>query len=367
MIERLYVDNFRTLQDFTWQPAAESLVLGYNGSGKTTVMDALEVVRSWAWSWDRLENLLPPENTTRWSTSESVRLELDVKTKKGAFRYKVEFQVPRATNSEPLVRAESLIVDDRSVLARMTNEVRVFNGGSSELAKYPLPRNQSAVTSVFASDWPDLAGAFLTALAQMVVVRPIPLLFQTEVAKPESRAHYRFENFIAWYQYQIQGGKFDVKRLLSQAVWDDFDYLRLTPVGGKFGMEAVFKTPQSSGEFVLRFQELSDGEQMLIVLYSLLAYQKATPGTTIFIDEPDNFVALSELQPWLLAMLDERPENGQVILVSHNPEIIQTMGESKVSLFSRESHTSPTRVMRLEPDESGLSLSERLARGWVNA
>jgi predicted ATPase len=34
MIRRLYVDNYRSLVDFTWEPGHETLVLGLNGAGK---------------------------------------------------------------------------------------------------------------------------------------------------------------------------------------------------------------------------------------------------------------------------------------------------------------------------------------------
>lgn len=33
MIRRIYVDNFRSLVDFTWEPGKEVLMVGYNGSG----------------------------------------------------------------------------------------------------------------------------------------------------------------------------------------------------------------------------------------------------------------------------------------------------------------------------------------------
>ncbi len=133
-------------------------------------------------------------------------------------------------------------------------------------------------------------------------------------------------------------------------------------------MGAVFKNAQdTTGEIVLDFDELSDGERTLILLYALVAYQRVQQPTTVIIDEPDNFVSLLELQPWLLTMLDDRPEDGQLILVSHNSEIIQTMGRERVAYFSREDHSSPTRVSPLPPDEMGLPLPELLARGWIDA
>jgi ATPase subunit of ABC transporter with duplicated ATPase domains len=202
----------------------------------------------------------------------------------------------------------------------------------------------------------------------MIVVRPMPPEMESEANRPEFRASHRFENFIAWYWNQTQTGKFPSQWLgLLDEVWADFDYLELEPSGRKFFLNAVFKPSGSSSAFKLEFQELSEGERMLIVLYALLAYQKAQEPTTIIIDEPDNFVALSELQPWLLAMLDSRPEDGQLILVSHNPEIMQVMGEGAVAWFARRSHTSPTTIGPFPADDSGLSIAERIRLGWIDA
>ena len=47
MIRRLYVDNFRSLVDFTWEPGKECLVLGYNGNGKTSALEALNILMNW--------------------------------------------------------------------------------------------------------------------------------------------------------------------------------------------------------------------------------------------------------------------------------------------------------------------------------
>lgn len=367
MIRRLYVDNFRSLVDFTWEPGAETLVLGYNGSGKTTVLDAIDIIRGWAWGWERLPELLSREQLTRWSQLKFCLFELDVQTQTGLFRYQVEFEFWRR-DEETSVRAESLHLGENLVFSRNGSTVTVHNGESFPVANYVLPTNQSAVMSVFASDYPELAGAFLNALSFMIVARPMPPMMESEARRPDPRASHRFENFIAWYQNWAQQQKFSRAwdGLLNE-VWEDFDYLELERLGrDTTGLNAVFKHPTGpNGEFKLEFQELSEGERMLIVQYALLAYQKAQTPTTIILDEPDNFVALSEIQPWLLRFLDERPEGGQVILVSHNAEIIRTFGESNTVWFERRDHRSPTTLRYVKPDDTGLTLDERIRRGWI--
>ena len=44
------------------------------------------------------------------------------------------------------------------------------------------------------------------------------------------------------------------------------------------------------------FSEVSEGQRALIALY-MLVYCALTPDRTLLIDEPDNFIALAEIQP----------------------------------------------------------------------
>ncbi len=366
MIRRLYADNYRCLVDFTWEPGAETLILGYNGSGKTSALDAMDLIRAWSCGWERLEELLDQETLTRWQNSEVAKFELDLETGNSLFRYRVEFVVQAKGTS---VRTESLRIGDRTVFARNKEAVTSHNAETEPILQVIVPPNQSAVNALSATEGSELVAEFLAALTRMIIVRPMPPLMDNEARRPEPRPWYRFENFVAWYWSQTSSGKFTESMLgLLSDVWDDFDYLKLDQIGRGMALSAVFKRPKEAArESVIEFHELSEGERMLVVLYTLLAYQSATPPTTIVIDEPDNFVALMEIQPWLLKMLDHRPADGQFLIVSHNQEIIQSMAESSVAYFSRPDHLSPAVVSSVTPDETGLSLSERLARGWIDA
>ena len=72
---------------------------------------------------------------------------------------------------------------------------------------------------------------------------------------------------------------------------------------------------------MLRLIELSDGQRALILLYAVLHFL-LQQGRTVFLDEPDNFVSLDEIQPWLLSAADVVDGgSGQLVLVSHHPEI----------------------------------------------
>jgi ATPase subunit of ABC transporter with duplicated ATPase domains len=87
-------------------------------------------------------------------------------------------------------------------------------------------------------------------------------------------------------------------------------------------------------------------------------------GHTVFIDEPDNFVSLREIQPWLLAAEDAVEESkGQLILISHHPEILNYWAREYGLLFSREENGHVRTKVYREVAETGLDPSETIARG----
>ena len=84
---------------------------------------------------------------------------------------------------------------------------------------------------------------------------------------------------------------------------------------------------------------------------------------SVLIDEPDNFVGLSELQPWVLSMRELLDDEHQLVLISHHPEILSNSGESNGRYLWRDNHSSPTRIGPLMPE--GMTAGEAIARGWA--
>ncbi|MDR3336966.1 MAG: ATP-binding protein [Treponema sp.] len=114
----------------------------------------------------------------------------------------------------------------------------------------------------------------------------------------------------------------------------------------------------------LFFDQLSDGEKMLFGLYAVYTALGRGTVNTVLIDEPDNYISLQELQPWLLSMGEIADVLHQIIIISHNGEIIDS-NPSTGYFFWRDNHRSPARVGPLDVPQ-GLTAREALARGWVN-
>lgn len=131
---------------------------------------------------------------------------------------------------------------------------------------------------------------------------------------------------------------------------------------GRKAQIAEFAADGQEQGFLL--DSLSDGQQVLIALYSLL-HGYVNSGRLVIFDEPDNFVALREIQPWL-NQLQERTEEskGQVMIISHHPEMLNQLAPDYGLVFRRldSGYVKAEPYQPLEPGD--MTPAELEARGW---
>ena len=87
---------------------------------------------------------------------------------------------------------------------------------------------------------------------------------------------------------------------------------------------------------------------------------------TLLLDEPENYVGLQLIQPWLVELADAMRDEGQLFVISHHPEVIDYLAADHALLFERPGG-GPTRVQHNPFDRNkGLKASELVARGLVD-
>lgn len=132
-------------------------------------------------------------------------------------------------------------------------------------------------------------------------------------------------------------------------------------------------SPDQTFELTL---QLPEGIYQYNLLYTILNLPQHSDfrhhKLILCLDEPENFVALREIQPWLRAMNDRCLDGEiQLMLISHHPEIINYLlmpgGNQGVYWFERENNRAPTRQTIIEPvsEDEGISAAELVARGWL--
>src|SRR5947209_13320060 len=186
----------------------------------------------------------------------------------------------------------------------------------------------------------------------------------------EERWHNdELSNFAGWYRYLVQAYPDENVRFGNaiKEVLDGFQALRFSSEkDGRRKLTADFKGPgRERSSYTI--EELSEGQRYLLALYMVLHFL-ISRGHTVFIDEPDNFISLREIQPWLLTAEEAVEERGgQLILISHHPEILNLWASRCGLRFFRE-RSEERRVGKFKPDPEGnLPPSELIARGWEDA
>jgi ABC-type multidrug transport system ATPase subunit len=82
-----------------------------------------------------------------------------------------------------------------------------------------------------------------------------------------------------------------------------------------------------------------------------------------FWDEPDNFLAPSEVGHFVLALRSTFQSGGQFIATSHNPEAILRFSDENTFRLHRNSHLEPTIVRALGELKVNGDLADALVRG----
>jgi ATPase subunit of ABC transporter with duplicated ATPase domains len=123
---------------------------------------------------------------------------------------------------------------------------------------------------------------------------------------------------------------------------------------------AAFGDGDHKGE--LNLAELSEGQRVLALLYAAVLGHLHS-GSVLCFDEPDNFVALPEIQPWFQLLRDTLDEHGgQALIISHHPEVMDYLALDEIWRFER-----PAGPVIARPYEANgaadLKLSEIIARG----
>jgi predicted ATPase len=137
------------------------------------------------------------------------------------------------------------------------------------------------------------------------------------------------------------------------------------PVIGTDFRSLVVQFSNEQGTVKLPFEDLSDGEKCFMICGLVLASNDAYGPVFCFWDEPDNFLAPSEVGHFVLALRKAFQSGGQFIATSHNPEAIRSFSDENTLVLYRKNHLEPTRVLPLNEIQVSGDLVGALIRGDV--
>lgn len=373
MLKRVYVDNYSSLDDFELRISGPvSLLLGPNGSGKSAVLDTLRKIRAFLRGVRPLEQLFPFHSLTRWRAEREQVFEIEVEGSGGTyvFRLVIEHDEVRYVNR---VREESVEFDRAPLYRFHTGDVTLFRDDGTEGPTFPADPRFSGARGLYDRAETRRLTWFKGWFDRSLCVSIDPTAIDPRAESEDVDLYQTAANFASWFRHQSQEAPDRATKLNEylKELWRGFQFLTLQKEGTRIRvLRAQFDWPRPAPpefpSFALGFEELSYGQKSLVILYAILAFS-ARDGALICLDEPDNFVALREIQPWMIDLVDVcRAGEAQAIFVSHHPELVDFLARPYGISFERdEAGSTRARPFRETVDpESPLRPSELVARGW---
>ena len=366
MLRKIYVDNFKSLSNFDWTPDYFTTLLGENGTGKSSVFECIRNIRNFI-RGENISAIFHPQTLTRWQKQNTQTFSMDIAGLDGIFTYTLitEFTLSR---DRVRVQQERLQFNGSPLFEMKVEgkncEAQLYHDDFSKGPVYPFNWNLSGLSTIQERPDNQKLSWFKHYMDSLLILKINPYTMDTESSEENSILKDDASNFLDWYRYlsqEYQGELYDLFTAFAD-IFPGFKSLKLEKTG------TFSKNLQFVGEnqVMFDFNELSEGQKVLLVLYSLL-YLRGSDPTTILLDEPDNFVAIREIQP-LLFKLTELVEDGklQVLLISHSSEVMNFLGTS-TGYHVYRTFDSPTRIVRLSQKilNSQLPVSELMARGWA--
>jgi len=378
MITRIYIDNYKCFSNFEYKPGQNQLLLGRNGSGKSTVFEVIRMLKALVLRGALVSDLLDVTTLTRWQRRAKQTFEIEVKAGPARYRYALVIDHGRREDAcdideERLESSDGADGEWCPLFARFGDSATIYSDEGGSVERLILDRRRTLISLLDPHRGPNRLFGFRSRMATIYCVQLEPRTMtarsEVEVAEPVPG----LSDYASWYRHLAQESTRTITTLAEYLsdVLDGFESLDLKDDGGGRRVLVVHLKPESGPAEAYRFDEISDGQRVLIALYTVAAHiavRSAPGGTglTFCVDEPENYLGLIELQPWIhtLGEAMDGAAIAQVLIASHHPEFIDYYAHTDAIRFYRQDG-GQARLAAFSGESAGSLLpSEVVARGW---
>ena len=348
-LNSIFVNNFRCLQNFTldFRNSDSLLLLGRNGMGKSTVLEVFRRIRQIANGETRVEHLFSTRDFSFGNKDAPIRIELTFEGSGGDCKYKIA--VSRNPTTDSLyVSSEELSSSDHVCFGRSEGNANCPVSGDGDRgcpvssARFLLPLLDGC------GSCDALIYAVRDFIRGWVLLAPWMSVGAVGSHRTSDLLALDASNFLTWF-HSLYAGNVSYYDTLVDALKGPFPELVVLnwtdpSKGEDLDLLLTMRLPDK-GDQDFRFSWLSDGEKCFVVSAALAMLNEMRPGTLCFWDEPDNYLAISEVQGFVTRLRKTFGHGcGQLILTSHNIETIRTVGMEDTVLLNRPSHFDPVRL-----------------------
>jgi hypothetical protein len=200
MLTRLYIDNFKCFVKFEYRPARTQLILGANGSGKSSLIDALTLLHRFAVQAENVAGLPLLDQRTRWLHQREQIFELEATLDGGSYVYRAVIESPR-------IAEEAVHFDGRPIFKFSNGQVYLYDDSFEQKYNYPIDWNRSALATVAtvaqAGEMRRLT-RFRHWLGGLGCFRMNPFAMAPVAETAQENPNFDLSNIASWYRHLEQ-------------------------------------------------------------------------------------------------------------------------------------------------------------------
>jgi predicted ATPase len=369
MLSRICVDNYNCFVDFRLDLPGRLVIVGSNGSGKTSLWEVLAALQDVIVRGVDVATAFPTRTLTRWKSTETLqRFGLDVTLGEDAYLYQLEI-THDSVRQLPSIRLERLTFGEQTLYEIADGEVRLFGDvpSTTPRAHFPFGRKRSFLPDLELRRENRRTVAFRDAVADFWLLAPSSRRIEPTSASEAPWLSRDGQNFASWFRSALQERAGIGTELLDalRPVMPGLRDLGIVSISKEVRELMLSFRVEGSEAYRLSVSELSDGQRSLLVLYGFLL-GALDHASLAFLDEPEMGLAPHEIQPWLSEMsktLDAH--DGQALVISHHPAVVDYLAPANAVRFSRPGG-GPARAQEVTLDTTGgTSVSEWISRPWA--
>ncbi|MBD2410209.1 ATPase [Nostoc calcicola FACHB-389] len=372
MLQRLYIHNFRCLENFELpiKGMSSALLIGKNGAGKSTIGIALEVLQKISRGINRMRelenlNLISPKDFARGRSDVPIRFEIEVLLDDKLYKYVLALELPEKFK-ELRVFEEQLLVLGDPIYSRKEAQVTLHNSSQNREAQFLVDWHLVALPIIQEQSETDPLHIFKTWLGRTIILSPLPTLMtgesNGETLEPKPDAS-NFGEWISGLLSRYPAAYTQVDKYLREVMPDIQDFLNEQI--GKDSKNMIVRFEANNANLSIDFKDLSDGEKCFFLCAVVLAANKFYGPLFCFWDEPDNYLSLSEVGHFVTSLRRSFKNSGQILVTSHNPEAIRKFSDENTLVLHRKTHLEPTLVRLLSDLSVQGDFVDALIRGDI--
>ena len=363
MINYLKVDNYCSLVNFKIDFSSINLLLGGNGTGKSTIFKLIADLCLFIQGKADVSTAFPFKSLTRWQLTSVQNYEFSLTYKEYLFTYQLEIEFNK-DEKKNRVRKEIVLCEGNPIFKAENGKAILYNDFYKEGPELLVNWHSSGVSSVYERTDNKKLCDFKHAVDNIIVCHPLLFNYDFGISYSEEQyINYIADNITNVYMHVVQKNP-EKMMILWQVLKEINPCFVRTYLNGDSGKILYFEYNHNGTKVPYTFFELSDGERMLFTLYFLVTLYM-NDDCSLFLDEPDNYISLQEVGQFIQYVQDMSNGKNQCVFISHHPSVIDFFAPSNGIWLMRRSYGA-TAITDPPKSDSGLIYSELIAHGGTN-